>query len=58
MSENVPNLKKTDNKIEEEQRALNKLNPNRPTPRHNKNGKSEREREHSEGSKRKTTRSL
>ena len=34
MSENFPNLKESDIKIEEEQRAPNKLNPNRPTPRH------------------------
>ena len=31
---NFPNLKDTDFKIQEEQRAPNKLNPNRPTPRH------------------------
>jgi len=29
-----PNLKDTDLKIQEAQRAPNKLNPNRPTPRH------------------------
>jgi len=41
MSGNFPNLKETDIKIQEVQRAPNKLNPNRPTPRHNnKNGKS------------------
>ena len=34
MSENFPNLKKIDIKIQEAQRAPNKLNPNRPTPRH------------------------
>ena len=34
MSENLPNLKETDIKIQEAQRAPNKLNPNRPTPRH------------------------
>ena len=34
MSENFPNLKETDTKIQEAQRAPNKLNPNRPTPRH------------------------
>ena len=34
MSENFPNLKKTGIKIQEAQRAPNKLNPNRPTPRH------------------------
>ena len=42
MAENSLNLKETDIKIEEAQRAPNKLNPNRPTPKHyyNKNGKS------------------
>ena len=36
MAENFPNLKDTDSdiKIQEAQRAPNKLNPNRPTPRH------------------------
>ena len=34
MSENFPNLKETDIKRQEAQRAPNKLNPNRPTPRH------------------------
>ena len=34
MSENFPNLKETDIKIQEAQKAPNKLNPNRPTPRH------------------------
>ena len=34
MSENFPNLKEMDIKIQEAQRAPNKLNPNRPTPRH------------------------
>ena len=34
MAENFPNLKKTDIKIQEAQRAPNKLNPNKPTPRH------------------------
>ena len=34
MSENFPNLKKTDIKIQKAQRASNKFNPNRPTPRH------------------------
>ena len=34
MTENFPNLKDTYIKIQEAQRALNKLNPNRPTPRH------------------------
>ena len=31
---NLPNLKDTELKIQEAQRAPNKLNPNRPTPRH------------------------
>jgi len=34
MSENFPNLKETNIKIQETQRAPNKLNPNRHTPRH------------------------
>ena len=34
MAENFPNLKDTDIKIQEAQRAPNKLKPNRPTPRH------------------------
>ena len=35
MVENFPNLKKEINiQIQEAQRAPNKLNPNRPTPRH------------------------
>ncbi len=37
MSENFPNLKETDIKIQEAQRAPNKLNPNRPTPRVTRN---------------------
>ena len=32
--ENFPNLKETDIKIQEAQRAPNMLNPNRHTPRH------------------------
>ena len=42
MAENFPNLKDTDIKIQEAQRAPNKLNPNMPTPIHIiiKNGKS------------------
>ena len=31
---NFPNLKDTDFKTQEAQRAPNKVNPNRPTPRH------------------------
>ena len=34
MAENYPNLKETGIKIQEAQRTPNKLNPNRPTPRH------------------------
>ena len=34
MAENFPNLKDTDIKIQEAQKAPNKLKPNRPTPRH------------------------
>ena len=34
MAENFPNLKEIDVKIQEAQRAPNKLNTNRPTPRH------------------------
>ena len=34
MAENVPNLKDTDIKIQEAQKAPNKLNPNRPTLKH------------------------
>ena len=34
MAENFPNPKHIDIKIQETQRAPNKLNPNRPTPRH------------------------
>ena len=35
MTENCTNLKKeTDIQVQEEQRVPNKMNPNRPTPRH------------------------
>ena len=34
MSENFPSLKETEIKIQEVQKAPNKLNPNRPTPSH------------------------
>ena len=34
MAKNFPNLKATDIKIQKAQRAPNKLNANRPTPRH------------------------
>ena len=37
MSEKFPNLKETDMKIQEVQRAPNKVNSNRPTPKHKKN---------------------
>ena len=41
MAENFLNLKKTNIKIQEAQRAPNKLNPNRTTTRYyNSNGKS------------------
>ena len=32
MAENFPNLKETDNKIQEAQKTPTELNPNRPTP--------------------------
>ena len=38
MAENFPNQKETNIKTQEP-RAPNKLNPDRPTLRHNKNGK-------------------
>ena len=34
IAENFPNLKETDIKIQEAKRDPNKLNPNRPAPRH------------------------
>ena len=34
MAENFPNLKDTDNRIQEAQNAPKRLNPKRPTPRH------------------------
>ena len=34
MAENFPNLKETDIQVKEPQRVSNKMNPNRPTPRH------------------------
>ena len=35
LTENFPNLKKeTDIQVQEAQRISNKMNPNRPTPRH------------------------
>jgi len=56
MSENFPNLKQTDIKLQEAQRAPNKLNPNRPTPRHIiiKMAKVKEKKGDSKGSKRKT----
>ena len=38
MAENIPNLKKeTDTQIQEAQKVPNKMNPNKPIPRHSKN---------------------
>ena len=34
MNENFPNLKETDIQTQEAQKTLNKMNPNRLTPRH------------------------
>ena len=34
MAENFPNLKETDTKLQETQKAPKMLNTNRPTPRH------------------------
>lgn len=42
--------KEKDNQIQEAQKVPNKMNPNRPTPRYNKNGKV---KEDSKSSKRK-----
>ena len=54
MAENFPNLKKeTDIQIQEAQRVPNKMNPNRPTPRHIII-KMAKVKEDSEGSKKKT----
>ena len=39
MAENFPNLKETDIKIQESQRAPDKMNPNMPKTLYNKNGK-------------------
>ena len=52
---NFPNLKDTELKIQEAQSAPNKLNPNRPTPRHIiiKMAKVSDKREDPKGSKRK-----
>ena len=45
MAENFTDIKETDIKIQEGERAPNKLNPNRHIPRHyDKNGKSWRSR--------------
>ena len=54
MAENSPNLKETNIKIQEAQRAPNKLNPNRPTPRYIKIKTAKIKGENSKGSKRKT----
>ena len=54
MAENFPNLKKTDIKIQEAQRAPNKLNPNRTTPRHIVIKMAKVKGEDSKSSKRKT----
>ena len=54
MAENFPKLKKeTDIQIQAAQRVLNKINPNRPTPRHIII-KMAKVKEDSKGSKRKT----
>ena len=53
MVENFPNLKETDFKVQEAQRAPNNLNPNRPTRRHTITKMAE-VKEDSKGSKRKT----
>ena len=34
MTDNFPKLKETDIQVQEAQRAPNKMNPNRPTPRY------------------------
>ena len=55
MAENFANLKETDIKIKQAQRGPNKLNPNRPTPRHIIIKVTKvKERIDSKGSKRKT----
>ena len=56
MAEKFPNLKKeTDIQVQKAQRVPNKMNPNRPIPRHimTKMAKVLRHREDSKGSKRK-----
>ena len=53
MVENFPNLKETDFKVQEAQRAPKNLNPNRPTRRHTITKMAE-VKEDSKGSKRKT----
>ena len=54
MAENFPNLKKeTDIQIQEAKKVHNKMNPNRPIPKHNII-KTARQRENSKVSKRKT----
>ena len=56
MAENFPNLKKeTDIQIQEAQRVLNKMNPNRHTPRHTMIKMAKvKDKKNSEGTKRKT----
>ena len=56
MADNFPNIKKeADTQVQEAQTVPNKMNPNRPTPRHIiiKMAKVKRYKEDSKGSKRK-----
>ena len=53
-TENFPDLiKETNIQVQESQRVPNKMNTNRPTPRHNIN-KMEKVKENSKGNKRKS----
>ena len=54
MTENFANLKETDVKIQEAQRASNKFNPNRSTPRYILIKIAKVKGDNSKGSKRKT----
>ena len=54
MAEHFPNLQETAIKIQEAQRAPNKWNPNRPTPRHFIIKMAKVKGEDSRGSKRKS----
>ena len=54
MAENFPNLKELAIKKQEAQRATNKLNPNRPTPKHSMIKMAKVKYKDSKGSKRKT----